>query len=170
MKQFIFIHIILIALCSCGQNATKTDFEYPLQVGDITFDPEVDDPSFKLCDEERVLQYYNFGKGLQYKGEKPAINEYFLKSVPISGASDDTGYLTLRFVVNCGGKTGRFRVLGIDQGYSEREFSADLTSKLLKATRQLDGWVVGEYDGRVFDYYQYLTFKIERGKLIEVLP
>ncbi len=170
MRYLILVQLILLTVCACRQKSTTEEFHYPAQIGDITFDPEVDDPSFKLCDEERVLQYYNFGKGLQYKGEKPAINEYFLKSVPISGASDDTGYLTLRFVVNCGGKTGRFRVLGIDQDYKEREFSADLTSKLLKATKQLDGWVVGEYDGRIFDYYQYLTFKIERGKLIEVLP
>ncbi len=61
MRQVILICILLTTLYSCGQTPEKK-IDYPLQVGDIYFDAKIDDSDFKLCDEDRVFQYYNFGK------------------------------------------------------------------------------------------------------------
>lgn len=169
MKRIITIFILPITLYSCGQAPVKKT-EYPLQVGDIYFDPKIDDPSFKLCDENRVLQYYNFGKGLLYKGEKVKLNEHFKDGLIKKEQKKETGFLTVRFIVNCEGKPGRYRVQGMDYEYKEKKFNNDLTSQLLSLTKQLDGWMIGEYEGKAYDYYQYLTFKIENGKLIEIMP
>ena len=78
--------------------------------------------------------------------------------------------MTIRFIVNCQGQTGRFRVQGMSYKYNEKTFNKNLTSQLLSLTKQLDGWIIGENGGKKFDYYQYLTFKIEKGKLIEIMP
>ncbi len=169
MRQLFLIFILLTTLYSCGQTQDKK-VNYPLQIGDIYFNSKIDDPNFKLCDEDRVLQYYNFGKGLQYKGEKVKINEHFKDGLKTQKQKDESGFLTIRFIVNCQGKTGRYRVQGMDNEYNEKTFNENLTSQLLNLTKHLDGWVIGEYEGKTYDYYQYLTFKIEKGKLIEIMP
>ena len=169
MKQVFLILILVTTLCSCGQTQESTS-TYPLQVGDIYFDSKLDDPNFKLCDETRVFQYYNFGKGLQYIGEKIKINEHFMAALKLNEQGNESGFLTIRFIVNCEGKTGRFRVEGMDNEYRESEFTDNVTNQLMSLTRKLDGWIIGEYDGKAYDYYQYLTFKIENGLLIEIMP
>lgn len=169
MKRLIIIPALLWTLYSCGQEQNKNE-EHPLQVGDICFNPKTDDPHFKVCNDDRVLQYYNFGKGLQYKGEKPAIKKYFKEGLKSNGLEEDTGFITIRFMVNCEGKTGRFRVQEMNNDFNKKEFSVHFKKQLLNLTKQMPGWMVGEYDGKVYDYYQYLTFKIESGNLVEIMP
>ena len=169
MRQGTLIFILLTTLYSCGQTQEKKAI-YPLQVGDINFDSKIDDPTFKLCDEDRVHQYYNFGKGLQYKGEKQAINEHFKSELKTNEQKDESGVLTIRFIVNCNGETGRFRVQGMNNDFNEQNFSDNITNQLLSLTKKLNGWIVGEIEGKKYDYYQYLAFKIENGKLIEIMP
>jgi hypothetical protein len=155
MRQVILICILLTTLYSCGQTQEKK-VNYPLQVGDIYFNSKIDDPNFKLCDEDRVFQYYNFGKGLLYKGEKIKLNEHFRDALKTKEQKDESGFLTIRFIVNCQGETGRYRVQGMDNDYKEKTFNENLTTQLLNLTKQLDDWIVGEYEGKVYDYYQYM--------------
>lgn len=169
MRQGTLILILLTTLYSCGQTQEKK-INYPLQVGDIHFDSKVDDPNFKLCDETRVQQYFSFGKGLQYKGEKAKIDEHFKYRLKTKEQKNESGFLTIRFIVNCQGKTGRYRVEAMDNEYNEMKFSENLTNDVLNLTKQLDGWIIGENEGKTYDYYQYLTLKIENGKLIEIMP
>jgi hypothetical protein len=169
MRRLIIIPALLSALYSCGQEQ-KTHEEYPLQVGDIYFNPKIDNPDFKVCDDDRVFQYYNLGKGLQYKGEKSAITKYFKVGLNSKGLKEDTGYITIRFIVNCKGEIGRFRVQEMDNDFNEKEFSVDFKKQLLNLTKQMSGWMVGEYEGKAYDYYQYLTFKIDSGNLVEIMP
>lgn len=168
MWQIFLTALLLSTLLSCGQKLEDSAV-YPLQVGDIPFDPKVDDPNFKLCDEGQILQYYNFSKGFQYQGEKVMVNQHFEENFK-AGQNPESGFLTIRFVVNCEGKTGRYRVQGMTSEYIEKKFDDKLVTQLLSLTKQLDGWGTGEYDGKKYDYYQYLTFKIENGRLIEIMP
>lgn len=169
---------ILIFLCllfvfnACQRRSidTNTPNNYLRHVGDITFDPKLDDPNFKVCNERRAQQYYSFDKGLMYKGEKPALLAHFNKGFKPPKKSTETGFVTIRFIVNCEGKTGWFRVLGIDNAYQPKTFSAALVDQLLSLTKQLDGWMTGDYNGTTYDYYQYLTFKIQNGHIIEIMP
>lgn len=163
---------LLFAFNACQRRSidTNTPNSYLRHVGDTTFDPKLDDPNFKLCNEHKAQQYYNFDKGLMYKGEKPALLAHFNKGFKPPKKSTETGFVTIRFIVNCEGKTGWFRVLGIDNAYQPKKFSAALVDQLLLLTKQLNGWLVGDYNGKVYDYYQYLTFKIQNGQLVEILP
>ena len=173
MKRYFFIFLLfLCVLNACRRHSVEPNNSnvYLRQVGDTTFDPKVDDPNFKVCNESRAQQYYNFDKGLQYKGEKPALVAHFNSGFKPSPKNAETGFVTIRFIVNCEGKTGWFRVLGIDHDYKPKKFSAGLVNQLLTLTKQLDGWIVGEHNEKIYDYYQYLTFKIENGRLIEIMP
>jgi len=81
-----------------------------------------------------------------------------------------TGILPLRFLVNCEGKTGLFRLQHMSQDLKDTVLDEELENKILKFTKSLDGWMPKEIKGLQVDYYQYLTYKIENGKVSEVLP
>jgi len=170
MKRLLVYSLIAIVFNSCG-HAQHNSPSYPEHVGDISFDDKLDDTNFKVCtNENNIPQYYNFGKGLQYTGEKIAIDKYFGENFKNKIQKNETGFLTIRFIVNCEGKTGRFRVEGMDSHYQVKKFDKELENQILKLTMQLDGWIAGELQGQKLDYYQYLTFKLEEGQLIEIMP
>lgn len=140
-------------------------------VGDIDFDPQKDDINFKICDKNvsYSFQYYNDSKGFQYKGEKLAIEEK-LKSLKIQGNENSNGYITVRFLVNCEGKAGLFRIQTMNFDYKEAAIDKNLEVQLLDFTKSLNGWIVKEINNKKIDYYQYITYKIEYGKVSEILP
>lgn len=58
----------------------------------------------------------------------------------------------------------------MNAGLKEVVLDKDLGDKLLRFTKSLDGWIPKEIKGLKIGYYQYLTYKIENGKVSEVLP
>lgn len=148
----------------------KAVSKYPNHVGNIEFDEKLDDPNFKRClDEKYVFQYYNDSKGFQYKSEKREI-EKEIQTLNLPENKEANGYITIRFVVNCEGKSGMFRMQQIDNEYKEYTFNKKLSDQLLNFTKKLNGWIPKEIEEKKVDYYQYLTYKIENGKVSEILP
>ena len=151
-------------------NAQSEEQNYPKNVGDIQFNSKIDDPNFKTCIPDFSFQYYNFSKGFQYKGEKYELLKLWKESNKLNFQSSKKGYITVRFLVNCEGQTGLFRVQQMDEDYNETIFEENIVSIILKFVKSLDGWIVQSYKGQTVDYYQYLTFKIENGIVKEILP
>lgn len=158
--------VFLLTACSTGDHSAK----YLRWVGDAEFNPALDAHDFVLCNgEEWVKQYFHSNQGLLYEGEKKALQDQIMQAyVPIK--TDQSGWIRIRFIVNCNGETGRFRVISSDQHYQEQVFDKRITDQLLRITKSLDGWMVFSENEKPQDYYQYLIFKIERGNLIELLP
>ena len=169
MKEvFYFLCFLFLASCKM-QNTEKVT--YPRQIGDIGYDAKLDNPNFIPCNgDDKILQYFNKGKGLEYKGGKKEIEGVFEKKYT-DVEVDESGLIRIRFIVNCKGETGRFRVIQMNENYEQFTFDNRITNQLLILTKGLDGWKIKE-DGRgsKIDYYQYLIFKIEKGNLIEILP
>ncbi|MFZ4931378.1 hypothetical protein [Chryseobacterium sp. Mn2064] len=170
IKAVYFFTMFFSVLMSC--QTEKKAGKYPNTVGDIAFDEKLDEPGFKKCgagkDAPFSFQYYN-GKGLDYKGEKIAIIEK-LEKENIYSKKEINGFVTVRFLVNCEGKTGLFRLKSMNSDLKEEILDDELQNKLLNFTKSLDGWTSKEIKGFKVDYYQYLTYKIENGKVSEVLP
>ncbi len=168
--------VYLLALFSfvmvCCQTEKKVK-KYPATVGDIEFDKKLDDADFKKCSSEKwghfSFQYYQGSKQFSYRGEKIAITEK-LKKENIYSEKCINGYITVRFLVNCEGKAGLFRVQHMTMDLKDSELDAELENRLLQFTKSLNGWMPKEIKGLKVDYYQYLTYKIENGKVSEVLP
>lgn len=139
-------------------------------IDDIVPDSTLDDANFKICNtDKQSIQYFNDGIGVQYKGGKPAINALFssgYRSVKVN----QSGLIRIRFVVNCSGATGRFRLLSSDLNYQPYQFSPEITEQLLQITKSMNGWQPKVWKEIKVDYYQYLIFKIENGKLTHILP
>ena len=161
---------MLLTAGSCSQKTKKVNSPENLgYVGDILPNVELDDPSFKRCFEGHIFQYFNDSKGLLYEGEKPAINTAFEVYIhPI--LKGENGLIRIRFVVNCRGETGRFRLMAMDNNYKEKSFPESVSEQLMEISKSLKGWKTKYIEGGEIDYYQYLIFKIEDAQLIEIMP
>ena len=164
-----FIIAFLIPFFSYSQEDTKSASKYPSQIGDIEFDNTIDKENFELC-SKHIYQYFNNSGGLEYEGEKLAIEKEFLAKYKSEYLKKESGLIRIQFVVNCKGETDRFRLLSMDENYKEKLFPKSITDQLLKITKNLKGWKPKKIEGREIDFYQYLIFKIENAQLKEILP
>lgn len=139
-------------------------------IDDIVPDSTLDDANFKICNtNEQIIQYFNDGNSIQYKEGKAAIDSLFFSTYrPIN--VNQSGLIRIRFVVNCLGETGRFRLLSSDLNYQPYQFTTEITDQLLSILKPINGWKPKIWKSVKVDYYQYLIFKIENGKLTHILP
>lgn len=147
----------------------KDTLTYADQVGDLIFDAALDDPSFKPCSAKFIPQYYSFGADV-YEGEKPALENFIRQRYKQEEDKGQNGYITIRFVVNCQGRTGWFRVQEMDFTYQPKKFTPKLVEQLLELTKQLNGWKPAQEGGTSYDYYYYLTFQLVNGQLKAIMP
>jgi hypothetical protein len=138
-----------------------------LSVGDIAFDEKTDDPKFQLCNPATVFQSYEL-RSSSDESRKWISDQLKLKFVFKQNWSDQTGFIVIRFAVNCFGLADRFRISGIDQNFNPLIFPEDLNRHLSQIIKTIK-WQPGNYKMQSVDYYQNVTFKIEKGKLKEVL-
>jgi hypothetical protein len=169
---WLFFFIITVAPAAFSQTNTRapvTTNRFPPNVGDIDFDPALDDSAFVVCDPKVVLQYYNTPS--YYKNHRRAIELYFRNHYrPPANAAGQNGYCTIRFIINCKGQTGRFRIYELDTHYQPYTFDKQITSRLLQLTKAIQGWEPAAYKSNTYDSYQYITFKLQKGAIACITP
>ncbi|MBK8346827.1 MAG: hypothetical protein IPL08_04110 [Saprospiraceae bacterium] len=139
-------------------------------VGDIDYDAKLDDTNFTLCNEKNTKQYHNLNEELQYEDEKYTLNHTFISQFKPDPTIKDSGMIRIRFIVNCKGETGRFRLISSGYDYKEKQFDKAITDQLMTITKSLKGWKILSDKRGPKDYYQYLIFKISDGQIKEILP
>lgn len=173
LSKSIFGFIFLINLSGCTNIREHSSKDaYSRHVGDIEYDALTDDSTFNRCHPEKyTAQYFNFANGFRYKGEKRELIDLFQSQYePVKRKGQD-GYIRIRFVVNCEGQSGQFRVLESDKNFEPHKFHFKVVNQLLEITKSLDGWlVVSDEPNGPRDYYQYLIFKINDGKIEDLMP
>ena len=171
-KILILINLMCFVVGCQTQENNRNKQTYLRLVGDIKSDSILDDPKFKTCNgDENAFQYFNTGEGLKYKGEKTTLVSKIQDSFkPVKDGENQNGYIRIRFIVNCRGDAGRFRVLSSDFDYQDKVFDKDIVNQLLNIVKDLDGWEIMTKNGKSLDYYLYLIFKLENGRIIEILP
>lgn len=162
------LFVLVIWVLSCKEK--ESTFIPHGDIGDIYFNSDIDDPSFKVCYEHLSIQFNYHKIGFVYEGEKSALIEHFKKNYNYKIEKGQSGYITIRFVINCEGKPGRFRVSEMDFDLTEKKFSSRIREKLLNTTKNAPGWIVYKHKDKPYDYYQYLVFKIQNGQIQEILP
>ena len=56
-----------------GYSGVLSDGKYPYRVGNVDVKKVFEDSDFEICGEQRnIRQYYSFGKGLEYNGDRKA--------------------------------------------------------------------------------------------------
>jgi len=162
---------ILIAFLAISHAQTQAQIQphnqFPaMNVGDIPFDPALDDTSFHIADSNHIFQYYQ-ARSWWLENKKEYESAFLNTSLPRS--PDQSGWLTIRFIVNAAGRTGRFRLFQMDSAYQPCRFNPAITQSLLNTTKTIP-WEPAKYKGKKWDTYQYITFHLERGRIIDIMP
>lgn len=144
--------------------------EVSKHIGSIPHNPAIDTLDFEVCHEDLVLPYFHHLE-VSIEGEKPAMANQYKTQFKASN-KQESGYITIRFIVNCKGEAGRFRIIQMDEAYNLKTFSDELVQQLYKITKSLKGWDIftSENNNYSYDYIRYLTFKIEKGELKDIMP
>ncbi len=121
-----------------------------------------------MFDSSRVFQYYN--TQAYFLDNKDSLRRYFLDGFKPGDAKGPSGYVTVKFIINCSGMTGRFRLLEMDSAYQPGHFDARMTGQLLSLVKGWKNWKPPHYKGKFYDSYQYITFRISNGKVISISP
>jgi len=162
------ILIVSVPLISCSE--AKSQEKYFNDLGEIRFDSELDDQHFKVCNEDITLPFNFGGVGLVYEGEKPGLVKSFEEKYSYPITEGQTGYITVRFIINCEGKAGRYRVSEMSLSLKRMNFDIGISQQIVSITKDLKGWKPFLSNGNPWDYQQYLTFKIVDGELKKILP
>jgi len=170
--RYASILALLLILFSCGKTRQKETTEspksepiakevskYPNHIGDIAFDESLDDPEFKPC-QSSIPQYYALGA--DFRVDNDVLMSHFESVSP--SQKQETAFHTIRFIVNCKGKIGRLRVETMSAEYQVTVLDSIMSSDIREKLLAFDQWPQGR------DFYQYLTFKIEKGKIKQVMP
>ncbi|MCQ6960078.1 hypothetical protein [Mucilaginibacter aquariorum] len=164
----LILFLLVVSISIKAQDVTKTT-KFPQQVGDITFDPKTDRANFELCGNGFINQYY--GLKTTYQGGTKAIKKHLTSNYKYKTAYKNiTGYVTIRFVVNCKGQTDRFRVFQLDENYQKVKYDISFISHLTALCKSLNKWIPGKYNNQVYDTYYYLNLKMVKGQIKEITP
>ncbi|MDF1697885.1 MAG: hypothetical protein P1U56_18700 [Saprospiraceae bacterium] len=165
LKRIAFFVIMLLFL-GCQSEQYK-------DVGDIPFDVDKDDSSFLICNESNIKQYYvRYSSDIppNYEGEKRGMEKEILGQYQSLEMAEQNGYITIRFIVNCKGASGRFRIEEMDFNLMPYKFDASISKQLMQIVKGLKGWIPRKRGDTAYDYYQHLVFKIENGQISKILP
>ena len=127
---------------------------------------------FILCDDKNTYPYYH--PKLRYEGGFLEIKNHFKSKYnenKYNNIDNNSGIVTIQFVVNCKGEIGKYETQSCDLNYSETEVNEELVLDLLNLTKELKRWIVAidENNTRI-NSHSFLSFRIEKGKLTEILP
>lgn len=171
-KSFLvmLLFMITVSFPIKAQQSLPNANELMEDVGDIPFNPKTDKVNFYLCHKNFIIQYYNFETS--YLGGTKAIKNFILTNYIFKPSYKlTTGFLTVRFIINCKGETDRFRLSQLNNDYKNAIFNADLTEQILGLCKKLNLWIPGkDKKGNIYDSYYYLNFRFVKGRIITITP
>ena len=123
---------------------------------------------FKVCNEEHIIQYYNPQRAT-YIEDKNGLRKFILSNYKNKNYTD-SGYLNIRFVINCNGETGRYVLHQNNLDLEPINFNPDLVKQLFNLTTQLKKWNPNYTRNAYRDSYMYISYRIEHGEITEIIP
>lgn len=130
-----------------------------------------DDSDFKICNHEReIADYYWSNPDARYSEGKRAMLDTIYAHVDESKLVGPNGKLVFRFVVNCEGQAGRFVAEGFDLDYQRTDFNQETVDHLFGILQKLEKWEPVLFGDELQDAYFYITFNIENGEIVDILP
>lgn len=131
------------------------------------------DTAFALCADAPNYPYYH--PKLRYEGNFWAIKKHFYEGFQADefvALPNNTGLVTVHFWVNCRGISGDFQTACYSFDYKPILVDKRITDRLVVLTAGLHGWIPAEFEksGQVVNSHKFFTFRLEHGKLVDILP
>lgn len=166
--RYLFMLIGAVSLGSCDYYIVNP---HRHQVGHIDASRARDD--FELCFEEKLFAHYtawNRDWIYKYPPGKDSLRLYYNERFDNQGIVNQSGYITVRFIINCKGVAGAFVVESLGLDYEKKSFNSELVQHLLELTKAITLWHPFTHGDSTYDSFTHLTFKIDNGELLEILP
>ncbi|WP_431132609.1 hypothetical protein [Psychroserpens mesophilus] len=172
----IILGVIVIAIaCFVGYgyymfSASLIPENEPFEHASHYIDPETAllNEGFHVCNENYIAQYYNTPE-LPYPNGKNGFRNY-INLAYVNDNYSDSGYLNIRFIINCEGEAGRFVIHENNLDLEPHTFSEDLKNQLFKLTSEAKGWKPIFLYEEARDSYMYVSYRIEHGEITEIIP
>lgn len=165
----IFGAVILYWYVKIQKDFDTTDQPYKNYIGYIDQENALLNDAHKLCDQGNLYYTYN-GAGLKaYSNNKKKFRERLAQQYKPENFSD-SGYLNYRFLVNCDGNPGWFEIIQMDLNLKEKQLDPNMVKALLTFTSNPENWNSLEIEDTAINYYMYVSYRIENGKVTEVIP
>ncbi|MCH1517038.1 MAG: hypothetical protein L7T62_00305 [Flavobacteriaceae bacterium] len=145
------------------QNLKKE--KYPYRIGYIYNYTELD--SLDKHAKKSLKGYYSSAAPDIYKGSKHQFREKILHDFQ-SQKYNDNGYLNLRFYISHTGKVFLYEAKEMNFEFEPLTFSDGLVEELIDLSLKKDNWHA--YSDEDLNYYMHLTYRIENGKITEIIP
>ena len=123
----------------------------------------------KLCDEGKIYSTHHGAPEYAYAKNKKHFRETIMSEYN-SEEFQDSGYLNFRFLVNCQGRAGWFEINEMDLNLAKTNLNDELVGRLLELTANEKHWNTLTIKGESKNYYMYILYRIENGKITEILP
>ncbi|MFN8357432.1 MAG: hypothetical protein U0Y10_23445 [Spirosomataceae bacterium] len=156
MKKIVLFALLLYASGADAQQAS-------LGIGEYL--PEPSD-EFELCTKPPYTHYHF----LPYEGGVRAVHD-FVRSRYVPVTTDQSGYLTVRCLLNCQNQVGAFRTLSVNTDYQACTFDPQIVNQLMALSKQLPHWKAQNYynTDKVAEGYVTIIYKIKKGAIEYVL-
>jgi hypothetical protein len=162
MRHLIFLFLLVSMSKSFAQSQ-----DYSLHLSPDTYDSTC---LKQLCEPLSLPQYWSV-KAKNGKSSYQILKEWKAFYKNAEGVKSPTGYLTIRFFVNCKGAPCCFRFYELDSKYVKTSYPQTIKDQLTAFVQQLGGWKLATLEDKTpTNYYYYLTFKIQDNDFKTVAP
>lgn len=166
--------LIISAIMGYGyyyvSKAYNTDNKpYKNYIGYIDIEKAALNDTYLFCNTGQINYTYS-GAGLKgYTGSKKRFRDA-LSSEYNTNNYTDSGYLNFRFYVNCEGNPGWFETIEMNLDLEESPLDEAMVKALFEFTSKTKHWEAITYNDKPINYYMYISYRIENGKVTEIIP
>ena len=162
---FVFISFILGYFWSTFYNQNLKPDKYPYRIGYIYNGIELD--SVQPHAHKSPEGFYHSSAPTIYKGSKYQFRQNLLAAYNADKYKDN-GYFNLRFYISNVGKVWLYEVKEMDFDFNPTQFTLGLKEELIALSLKKDNW--DPFSEEDLNYYMHLTYRIENGKITEIIP
>lgn len=145
----------------------KPDEIHKKRVGYIEYEGKVEFDSIKEYFKENIYGTYSSTAPRIYNGSKYQFKKYILENFTHE-AFQDNGYLILRFYINHKGDVIIHETIELNHDYEAFDLNDTLVNQLKALSFRKENW--NPFLDNKNNYYMHLTYRIENGKITEIIP
>lgn len=129
-----------------------------------------DAQAFEPCGHTaEIYDYYNCDRA-QVLGGKGRLWDMLDEQLDPALIAGKSGLLTYRFVINCEGQAGWFITRTSTLDYQAHDFGMKVEGHFYNMLRAEQNWKALQCKGSAKDAYAYITFVLNDGHVVEILP
>ena len=137
------------------------------RIGYIPVPKKLDLDSIRMDMYNGLYGYFSSAAPKIYNGSKYQFRKNITESFNSSKYSDN-GYLTLRFYINSQSKVFLNETIEMDLDLNTTELNDSMVQELEELSFREENWK--PYGHENHNYYMHLTYRIENGKITEIIP